>query len=179
MLFRSPFSVVATVASTSSASIGTGYSLPQTGLLGNTNYYYQIVAFAIANSSALTGTATTMPCSGGLSGTYTIPGSPYGSLTAAISALNTSGMAGAVTLELDPTYTSALEGVNFPITISNTIGCLNAANPLTIRPAATVASPLTITSANTTATIDINGGNFVTIDGRAGEIGRASCRERV
>jgi hypothetical protein len=74
-----------------------------------------------------------------------------------------------VVLELDPTYTSASE--TFPITFGNTIGCLNATNTLTVRPAATVTAPLSITSANVLATINFNGGNYVTIDGRPGGVG--------
>ena len=163
-----PFSVVASIPSSSSASTGTTYTLPQSALLGNTTYYYQIVAANATNSAALTGSATTLPCGSGLSGTFLIPGA-YPTITAAVAALVSNGMTGPVIFELDPTYTSASE--TFPITFGNTIGCLNATNTLTVRPAATVSTPLSITSANTTATINFNGGNFVTIDGRPGGAG--------
>lgn len=163
-----PYVVVASVGSSSSSTTGTTYTLPQTGLLGNTTYYYQIVAANASNSAALTGSAATLPCGSGLSGTFLIPGA-YPTLTAAIADLVVNGMTGPVVLELDPTYTSASE--TFPITFGNTIGCLNATNTLTVRPAATVTAPLSITSANVLATINFNGGNYVTIDGRPGGVG--------
>ena len=166
--------MISSTLTTSSATTGTGYSIPQTGLSGGTTYYYQVYANNGVSSPVLLGNASTLSCGGGgLVGTYLIPGS-YASISAAITALNTNGMSGPVILELDPAYTSALEGVAFPLSFTNTIGCLNPANTLTLRPAGTVASPLTITSANTTATIDLNGCNFVTIDGRPGGTGSGS-----
>ncbi|MFN0189395.1 MAG: hypothetical protein ACKVQV_11910, partial [Bacteroidia bacterium] len=163
-----PFTtIVGVVTSTSVASIGTSYSLTQTGLLGGTTYYYQIVANNFTSSAVLSGNATTLSCGSGLAGTFLIP-TNYASLTAAMTALVANGMTGPVTLELEASYTGA--GETYPITIGN-IGCLNPSNTLTIRPEGTVAAPLTITSANTTATIDINGGNYVTIDGRPGGVG--------
>ena len=163
-----PYVVVASVGSSSSSTTGTTYTLPQTGLLGNTTYYYQIVAANASSSASLTGSAATLPCGSGLSGTFLIPGA-YPTLTAAIADLVVNGMTGPVVLELDPTYTSASE--TFPITFGNTIGCLNATNTLTVRPAATVTTPLSITSANAVATINFDGGNYVTIDGRPGGAG--------
>jgi hypothetical protein len=163
-----PFNtIVGVVSSTSVATTGTPYSLPQTGLLGGTTYYYQVVANNFSSSAALAGSAATLGCGSGLVGTYLIP-TTYATLTAAMADLVLNGMNGPVTLELESTYTGA--GETYPIVIGN-IGCLNPANPLTIRPEGTVAAPLTITSANTTATIDINNGNFVTIDGRPGGVG--------
>jgi hypothetical protein len=163
-----PFVVVASVTSSSSSTTGTTYTLPQSGLLGNTTYYYQIVAANASNSAALTGSAATLPCGSGLSGTFLIPGA-YPTLTAGIADLVTNGMTGPVIFELDPTYSSASE--TYPITFGNNIGCLNATNTLTVRPAATVTAPLSITSANVLATINVNGGNYVTIDGRPGGVG--------
>lgn len=164
-----PWTFIGNVTSTTALTTGTTYSLPQTGLLGNTTYYFQIIPFGgPLSTNLLTGNAATANCSGGLTGTYLIPGA-YASVTAALTALNTNGMSGSVIFELDPTYTGA--GETYPITIPATIGCLGPSNQLTIRPASTVSSPLTITSLNTTATVDINGGKFVTIDGRPGGTG--------
>ena len=163
-----PFSLIASVPSTTTPGTGTTYSLAQTGLLGNTTYYYQVYANGGPNSAALTGSAATLPCGSGLSGTKTIPGD-YPTITAALAALVSNGLSGPLVLELQPGYTSA--GESFPITLGSSIGCLGSSNTLTIRPAATVSSALLITSSNTTATIDINGGNFVTIDGRPGGTG--------
>lgn len=165
-----PFTFITNVTSTTSGTTGTTYSLSQTGLQGNTTYYYQIYSFGGPQSATgLKGNATTAPCSSGLNGTYLIPGA-YSSITAAITAMNTNGMAGPVILELDPTYVSSSEP-SFPLTFTNNIGCLSASNNLTIRPSAAVASPLTITSANISATIDITGASNINIDGRPGGAG--------
>ena len=169
-----PFTtIVAVVASTTSAGTGTTYTLPQTGLLGNTTYYYQIVANNFSSSSALSGNASTAACGGGaLAGTYLIPGA-YASINAAITDLQTNGMSAPVILELDPTYTSSLEAGVYPLTFGTAIPCLSPTNTLTLRPAAAVTTSLTITSANASTTIDINGGNGVIIDGRPGGVGTA------
>ena len=76
--------------------------------------------------------------------------------------------AAALTLELNATYVSTSE--TFPLTLTNTSGCLSATNLVTIRPASGVTAR-TITSTNTTATFDINGGSYWIIDGRAGGSG--------
>jgi hypothetical protein len=102
----------------------------------------------------------------GPSGTFSVgPTGAYATLTAAIAAASTSsGISANIVFELQSTYTSA--GETFPITFpANT--CLNASRKITIRPAAG-ASGLSITSANATATIDFNGADYVTIDGRPG-----------
>ena len=163
-----PYVAVGAVSSTTSAGTGTSYSLAQTGLLGNTTYYYEIVANATSNSPVLAGSASTLACGGGLSGSYLIP-TAYPTIAAALTSLKSLGMTGAVTLELESSYTGA--GETYPLIVSDTIGCLNAINTLTLRPEATVAAPLTITSANTTATIDINSADYFTIDGRPGGVG--------
>ena len=163
-----PYVAVGAVSSTTSAGTGTSYSLAQTGLLGNTTYYYEIVANAASNSPVLAGSASTLACGGGLSGSYLIP-TAYPTIAAALTSLKSLGMTGAVTLELESSYTGA--GETYPLIVSDTIGCLNAINTLTLRPEATVAAPLTITSANTTATIDINSADYFTIDGRPGGVG--------
>jgi hypothetical protein len=98
----------------------------------------------------------------------TIPVGPTGtfaSLTAAVASINANGLAGSVILELQSTYVSAVE--TFPLVI-NTLA--SPSNTITIRPAAG-ATALSITSANTTATVDLNTGTNVTIDGRAGGTG--------
>lgn len=96
------------------------------------------------------------------SGTKTIgaSGADYITLTAALSAANTAVVDGPVIFSLQADYTSA--GETFPLTIGNIAGS-SAVNTITIRPAAT---GLSITSNNTTATINLNGANYITIDGR-------------
>jgi trimeric autotransporter adhesin len=139
-----------------------------TGLLASTNYFWRVVAFTEgAVSASVDGNQATSSCSKPAA-TYSVgPTGTYTSLTAALLDLNATGLTGPTILELQPAYVSTVE--TFPITI-NAIPCLGAANPLTIRPA-TGATNLSITSANTTATLDINGGNYVTIDGRPGGVG--------
>ncbi|MFZ4707798.1 MAG: beta strand repeat-containing protein, partial [Bacteroidales bacterium] len=162
--------VTSNVASTTTAGTGTAYNSAVTGLDATTTYYFKIQAISEgAASVGLTGNQATGSCSF-TGGTYAVgpsAGAAYATLTAALSALSVSGLLGPVILELQPAYTSASE--TFPITI-NAISCLNALNTLTIRPQ-TGATGLVITSSNATATIDFNGGDYITIDGRPGGSG--------
>lgn len=108
-----------------------------------------------------------------LNGTYSVgPGGNYATLTDAINAIGLNGVSSDVTLELNASYTSA--GETFPITLSNPansgFNCMAEIYPVTIRPALG-ATGRSITSTNTTATIDINGGNYWIIDGRPGGVG--------
>jgi hypothetical protein len=165
VLYRSTdnisFNFVGQIAANSTSSI-------QTGLAASTTYYWRVYAVTEgALGTAVTGSQATTACAKP-AGTYSVgPTGTYATLTAAIADLNATGLTGPTFLELQAAYTSASE--TFPITI-NAIPCLGVANPLTIRPE-TGATNLSITSANTTATIDINGGNYVTIDGRPGGTG--------
>jgi alpha-tubulin suppressor-like RCC1 family protein len=111
---------------------------------------------------------------GPISGTRTVgPAGNYVSISAAIADVQAAGngLGGALVLELLPAYVSTVE--TFPITIP-TLNGASAANTLTIRPASG-ATALAVTSADTTAaTVDLNGAQFVTIDGRAGGTGTVS-----
>jgi hypothetical protein len=101
-----------------------------------------------------------------LSGTKRVgPTGFYASLTHAIADIQTAGLGGALILELQPTYISTVE--TFPLVFSN-LGT-TAANTLTIRPQAG-ATALSISSA-AAQTVDLNGAQFVTIDGRPGGVG--------
>ena len=104
-----------------------------------------------------------------LSGTKTVgPTGNYASITAAIADVQVQTLGGALVLELQNTYVSTVE--TFPLTIPALNGA-SAVNTLTIRPASG-ATALAISSANTTgATVDLNGAQFVTIDGRPGGVG--------
>jgi trimeric autotransporter adhesin len=161
------YTPVVNVVTTTSGGTGTSYSFAATGLTPGTMYTWKVVANKEGVASVgITGTATTASCS--LVGTFSVgPTGTYTSLTAALVALNANGLAGPVILQLQASYVSTVE--TFPVTI-NAIPCLSAVNTLTIRPE-TGATALAITSANTTATIDMNGGNYVTIDGRPGGTG--------
>lgn len=104
-----------------------------------------------------------------LSGTYSIGATGnYASLTAAIADIQTKTINGPVVLELQSSYTST--GETFPLTFSN-LGT-TVVNTLTIRPASG-ATALSVSSA-AAQTVDLNGAQFVTIDGRPGGVGTAS-----
>jgi len=106
-----------------------------------------------------------------LSGTKSVgPTGDYASLTAAIADVNAvgNGLGGALILELQSNYVSSVE--SFPLTIPALTGS-SATNTLTIRPASN-ATGLSISSGDTTAaTVDLNGANHVTFDGRPGGVG--------
>ncbi len=106
-----------------------------------------------------------------LSGTKTIgPTGDYASVTAAIADVQAQSLGGALVLELQAAYVSTVE--TFPLTIPALNGA-SATNTLTLRPQ-TGATGLSISSSNTTAaTVDLNGAQFVTIDGRPGGTGTA------
>lgn len=106
-----------------------------------------------------------------LSGTKTIgPTGDYASVTAAIADVQAQSLGGALVLELQAAYVSTVE--TFPLTIQALNGA-SATNTLTLRPQAG-ATGLSISSSNTTAaTVDLNGAQFVTIDGRPGGTGTA------
>ncbi len=106
-----------------------------------------------------------------LSGTKSIgPTGSYASVTAAIADVQAQTLGGALVLELQGTYVSTVE--TFPLTIPSLNGA-SAVNTITIRPASG-ATALSISSANTSAaTVDLNGAQFVTIDGRPGGTGTA------
>jgi MBG domain (YGX type)/Cadherin-like beta sandwich domain len=103
-----------------------------------------------------------------ISGTKTVgPTGNYATLTAAFADLNASSVNGATILELQSTYVSTSE--TFPIAPGNIPGN-NATNTITVRPA-TGATNLSITSSNTTATVDLNGTQNVIFDGQPGGTG--------
>lgn len=171
-IYRSTDGINYTFISQVAASAATGATVSsvQSGLSGSTLYYWKVFAVTEgALSASLDGSQSTLLCSIA-GGTYSVgPTGAYPSLTAALAALNANGLAGPVILELQAAYVSNVE--TFPVTIG-AIPCAGIANTLTIRPEAT-ATALSISSNNTTATIDMNGGNYVTIDGRPGGTGTA------
>lgn len=100
-------------------------------------------------------------------GTKTIgaSGADYTSITAGLAAANSGGLDGAVIFSLQADYNSSAE--TFPLTIGSITGA-SVINTITIRPAAT---GLSITSNNTTATINLNGAKYIIIDGRVNGTG--------
>jgi hypothetical protein len=159
-------------------SQGTTTNFLAMGLSQNTTYYFWVYTYnnnaciggpAYRSASPLSGNTTTTSCS--ISGTRTVgPTGFYPTLTAGLLDLFINGQTGPVVLELQSAYTSG--GETFPVTIPM-IPCASAVNTLTIRPEAG-ASALVITSANGTATLDMNGAIYATVDGRPGGIGSTS-----
>ena len=163
-------------------SAGTSTSFTDVGLSVGVSYTYFVYAYNNTNCgggpvydtlSPLTGAQSTLTCVGTLSGVIpvgpTAPASPAGfaTLTAAATYINTNGLGGRTTLELQSDYVSTSE--NFPITFT-TNPCISAARPLTIRPSAT-ATGLVITGNNAGPTIDLSGIKNIVIDGRPGGTG--------
>ncbi len=155
---------------------GATTSATASGLTGGTTYDVYVYSFNSGAScggpvyntvNVLSGSLSTTACSGVAGGTYSVgPTGTYTNLTAALTAIG-AGITGPVILELQAGYTSG--GETFPITFPVN-PCIGAINTLTIRPE-TGAANLAITSANTTGTINFNGSNYITIDGRAGGVG--------
>lgn len=147
-----------------------------TGLIPSTQYYFWVYSFNNTLCSGgptyqpvapLSGTAMTGPCT--IAGTKSVgPTGVYLTLTAAFADLATNGVAAPVILELQSTYLSSAEPA-FPVVVP-VIPCISAINNVVVRPEVG-ATALSITSANATGTLNFDGGDFVTFDGRAGGVG--------
>ena len=157
----------------------TAGSWTSTGLTAGNTYYYWVFSYnntactgPVYSASATSFSQSTASCPTfastiTINGTTAIPGTSYPTLTAAIADIKVCGISQATVLELSTGYIVANE--TFPITLGSISGA-SAINTITIREASNV-SGTNITSANTTATIDINGGNYWIIDGRSGGTG--------
>jgi len=144
-------------------------SSAQGGLSPSTNYFWQVYAVsegALSASAATGNQSTTAPT---FCGTVTVgPSGTHPTIAAALNAIGSQGLNCASFIELQAAYVSSVE--TFPIVVPF-IGGASSTNTLTIRPESGAAN-LSITSANTTAaTIDLNGANWVTFDGRPGGTG--------
>lgn len=102
-------------------------------------------------------------------GVYTIgPAGDYVSINAAVADLATCPvLTGAYVFEFKSNYLSSIE--TFPIILPNFSGS-SATNTITFRPEAG-ATGISITSANTTGTLLLDGADYITFDGRPGGIG--------
>ena len=110
---------------------------------------------------------------GTISGTRTVgTGGYYATLRAAITDLNTNGIKGPTVFELLSTYTSTAENLaSSSLTITYGGACLNSTNNVTIRPESATNSVLSLSAANTSAIITLDGADYITIDGRPGGTG--------
>ncbi|MEI7596862.1 MAG: fibronectin type III domain-containing protein [Bacteroidota bacterium] len=149
---------------TDAAAGSTSYSA--SGLSGGTTYNWRVYAVSEGGySTALSGSQATNPCT--MSGTKTIgaSGDDYTTIQAAANALVSNGLSGAVVLEIQSDYNPA--GETYPITL-NDVPCASATNTITIRPAAGVVTPIELSGSTTTQTININGADYITINGLSG-----------
>jgi len=139
-------------------------SFAATSLASNTTWFWKVVAVSEGGqSAALTGSQATSV--GTLAGTISVgPTGTFTSIGAAVTSINTNGLAGNVILELQSTYVSTVE--TFPLVV-NTLG--SPSNTITIRPVSG-ATNLSITSANATGTLDLSTATNVIIDGRPGGV---------
>jgi len=142
-------------------------SFDATGLNPGMIYYWKVCSFKEVLSTPLTGSQATTATP--LAGTYTIgPSGDFSSVTNAIYTLNGSGFSapGEVVFELMADYSSSVETLPlvFPATLPTSV-----THTLVLRPAAG-ATGLSI-SGNAAQTIQINGADYITIDGRPGGTG--------
>jgi hypothetical protein len=104
-----------------------------------------------------------------LNGNYQVGnGQTYPTLTAASADLQTLGVSGPVTFILTDTIYNTATGEIFPVTFNAYTGA-SATNSVSIVPA--TGNTARIESNNATATLDLNGINFLKIDGRPGATG--------
>ena len=133
----------------------------------NTSYKWQVCAITDGGLSFSVG-GTQGTNDGLLSGTYSVgPTGTFTDLTAALDSIRSEGIVGPVVFELQSNYTSS--GETFPVALLDS-NWASATNTITIRPAAG-ATGLSITSSNSTGTIEFNKANYFTIDGRPGGTG--------
>lgn len=150
--------------------------------VGDTILYFVVAQDALANIGANPGagmvagsvgsviTAPTTPNQyiikgNPLRGTYLVGAGQttpnFATITAAVAKINDVGIGAAVVFSLlDPNYDGTTE--TFPITINQYAGA-SVANTLTIKPASTISS--TITGSSASAIIVLNGADYVTING--------------
>lgn len=159
-VYRSTDNVNYTLASQLTANTQT-YSV--LGLSPSTLYYWKVVSYEEVESSPLSGSQTTN--AGVLSGVKTVgAGGDYQNLTTAFADINAQGLAGNVELQMISGYPAAPE--TYPILSCNAI----ATGAFSVKVYPTV-SGLSITSANATGTLNLNGATNVTFDGRVNQAG--------
>ncbi|WP_284652025.1 BNR-repeat neuraminidase N-terminal domain-containing protein [Flavobacterium terrisoli] len=154
-------------------------SWTSTGLTPNTTYYYWVFSYnnttcaggPVYSATATTFSASTTTCTSfnatiSINGAAAVPGVSYPTIGAATADLVACGISQPTVLEIASGYTTE---ASFPLVLASVPGS-SATNTITIREASGVTGK-TITSANTTATIDINGGKYWIIDGRSGGTG--------
>ncbi len=141
------------------------------GLTPSTTYQWRVYAASEGALSTVyaSGTQATVACQP--PGTYTVgPTGNYPNLASVAADMSSCVLTGAYIFELQSNYNPATE--SYPITFNPNAGS-SATNTVTIRPAAGVATTLTLTGAGAQL-LNINGFDYLTIDGRPGGTGTTS-----
>jgi hypothetical protein len=152
-------------AATNATSVTVG------GLTPSTSYQWRVYAFTegALSTAYASGTQATVACQP--PGTYTVgPTGNYPNLASVAADISSCVLTGAYIFELQSNYNPASE--SYPITFNANTGS-SATNTVTIRPAASVATTLTLTGAGTQL-LNLNGFDYLTIDGRPGGTGTTS-----
>ena len=161
-IYRSTDNVNFTSAGQVAANVVT---YPATGLAAGTLYYWRVVSFVEIESLPATGTQSTNTPS--FSGIKTVgAGGDYQNLTTAFADINSQALSGNVELQLISGYPAAPE--TYPILSCNGV----STGIFTVKVYPTV-SGLSITSANATGTLNLNGASNLTFDGRVNQTGAA------
>lgn len=166
-VYRSTDGISYTLVNTTTAN-ATTYSA--TGLSFGATYYWRVAAFTEGTiSTSVDGTQATP--AGILSGTKTVgTGGDYANLTTAFADINSNGLVGNVNLELITGYPVTPE--TFPIV--GPTGGAGAGFTINVYPT-TVATPLTISNANSSSIFNLSSTAKLTIDGRVNQTGTTSA----
>lgn len=167
-VYRSTDGISYTLVNTTAAN-ATTYSA--TGLSFGATYYWRVAAFTEGTiSTSVDGTQATP--AGILSGTKTVgAGGDYANLTTAFADINSNGLVGNVNLELITGYPVTPE--TFPIV--GPTGGAGAGFTINVYPT-TVATPLTISNANSSSIFNLSSTAKLTIDGRVNQAGSSVMR---
>ncbi|WP_341902465.1 T9SS type A sorting domain-containing protein [Fluviicola taffensis] len=162
-IYRSLDGITYNLIATTAAN-ATSYNA--TSLTTSTLYYWKVLAISEGATSTpdLLGSQMTLS-TGTLSGIKTVgSGGDYNNLTTAFNTINAQGLIGDVELQLIAGYPASPE--TYPIQSSNTasVGAFNVKVYPTV-------SGLSITSSNTTGTLNLNNAKNITFDGRVNQAG--------
>ncbi|PQJ12553.1 hypothetical protein CJD36_002055 [Flavipsychrobacter stenotrophus] len=165
VIYASPDGITYTFAGQAAANATT---LTVGSLLPSTLYSFKVYAVSegALSTAAPIATATTTACA--FAGIKTVgPTGDFANIHMAVNFMITNGISASSAIELQTTYLTSSD--TLPIVI-NAIPCASASNTLTIRPQGTL-----VMSGTGTALFDLNGANYVVIDGRVGSTGTAKA----
>lgn len=157
------FAMVANLASGSTSGTGTAYQYSLSNLLPGNIYYFRVFACNEGSVPTLFTADSQATDAGLLSGIKTICplGCDYTSIGNACADIRLKGVSGSLILELDATYSPAVE--SYPLNFGNLY--TSAVNTVTLRPRANVVNPIRFVSV-ASPTFDLNTTDYLTIDGK-------------